>query len=41
MAYGELEIERCVVAPPSNARHPAADTFRRLDEFSELASQLT
>jgi probable F420-dependent oxidoreductase len=37
-SYAELGIERCVILPPSQARHPASATLRRLDEFAGLIS---
>jgi len=34
--YADQGVERCVVCPPSHARHPASETPRRLDDFYEL-----
>ena len=37
--YGELDIERVVVCPPSLARHDSDTTRRRIDEFAALAAR--
>ena len=37
-SYADLGVDRVVVAPPSNARHPAMLTLARLDEFANLVN---